>query len=149
MFFILFYLTSNCQINVDTITISDPVKFKRIPTCFGENCHIGNTCTLRVPGIVTTGYLKYDNVRIGKIQHCQMFCETRNGICYNTMIIVKDPESVKQAGQQAAKQFGEPTYSKEGSLYIYAWKYIPNKEKELNARLEVAADLQSAELFIE
>lgn len=149
MFFILFCLILNGQNNPDTISISGHTKFKRIPTCFGENCKSGASCSPMLNNALSSEAMVYEDVSIGKIKHGKMICQTTNGICTKTMITVQTAEGVTQAGKQAAKQFGEPVYKKEGSIYVYSWKNMPSNEKTLSIRLEVAADRQSAELFVE
>ena len=146
--FVLSFLIVIGQNNADTITISGHTKLKGIPTCFGENCKSGASCSPMLNNATSSETMVYEDVSIGKIKQGKMICQTTNGICTNTMITVHTAEGVSQAGKQATKQFGEPTYTKEGSFYVYSWKYIPSNEKTLNIRLQVAADRQSAELFV-
>lgn len=109
----------------------------------------GESCSPMPNTAVANGAMVYEDANIGKIKHGMMICNTTKGICTKTVILVNDAEGVSRAGKQAAKQFGEPVYTKEGSIYVYAWKYIPSNEKEIKIRLEVAADLQHAKLFVE
>ncbi len=148
-YFVLSFLMVIGQKNPDTITISGHTKLKGIPTCFGENCKSAATCSPMLNNSLSSEAMVYEDVSIGKIKHGKMICQTTNGICTKTMITVHTAEGVTQAGKQASKQFGEPVYKKEGSIYVYSWKNMPSNEKTLSIRLEVAADLQSAELFVE
>lgn len=133
----------------DTLVITGFEKFKQIPTCIGENCQSGQCYSPPQSDSPAASYLLHDDVRIGKIKHCTMLCETPKGICRNMIFTFKGEESVEQAGKQAGKQFGKPVYTKEGSKFVYAWKHTTADNQKLNIRLEVFADIQSGMMYVD
>ena len=132
----------------DTLVITEYQKFKQIPTCIGANCQAGQCSAPPKTDGPAAAYLLHDDVRIGKIKHCMMLCETPMGICQNMIFTFKGEESVEQAGKQAAKQFGKPVYTKEGSKFVYAWKYTTPENQKLSIRLEVSADIKSGMMYV-
>lgn len=132
----------------DTLVITESKKFKQIPTCIGANCQAGQCSAPPKTDGPAAAYLLHDDVRIGKIKHCMMLCETPMGICQNMIFTFKGEESVEQAGKQAAKQFGKPVYTKEGSKFVYAWKYTTPENQKLSIRLEVSADIKSGMMYV-
>lgn len=132
----------------DTLVITDYEKFKQIPTCIGENCQSGQCYSPPKTDGPAASYLLHDDVRIGKIKHCTMLCETPKGVCCKMIFTLRDADSVTQAGKQAAKQFGKPVYTKEGSKFVYAWKHTTVDNQKLSIRLEVAADIQSGMMYV-
>jgi hypothetical protein len=132
----------------DTLVITNYEKFKQIPTCIGANCQSGQCASPPKTDGPAAAYLMHDDVRIGKVKHCTMLCETPGGVCRNMVFTFKGEESVEQAGKQAAKQFGKPTYTKEGSKFVYAWKHTTEDNQNLNIRLEVSADVKSGVMYV-
>jgi hypothetical protein len=132
----------------DTLVITSYEKFKVIPTCIGENCQAGQCYAPPTTDGPAAEYLLHDDVRIGKVKHCTMLCETPKGVCQNMIFTFKGEESVEQAGKQAAKQFGKPTYTKEGSKFVYAWKHTTTDNQKLSIRLEVSADVKSGVMYV-
>lgn len=132
----------------DTLVITNYEKFKEIPTCIGENCQAGQCYAPPTTDGPAAEYLLHDDVRIGKIKHCTMLCETPKGVCQNMIFTFKGEESVEQAGKQAANQFGKPTYTKEGSKFVYTWKHTTSDNQKLSIRLEVSADVKSGVMYV-
>ncbi len=132
----------------DTLVITNYEKFKEIPTCIGENCQAGQCYAPPTTDGPAADYLLHDDVRIGKIKHCTMLCETPKGVCQNMIFTFKGEESVEQAGKQAANQFGKPTYTKEGSKFVYTWKHTTSDNQKLSIRLEVSADVKSGVMYV-
>ncbi len=132
----------------DTLVITEYQKFKQIPTCIGANCQAGQCSAPPKTDGPAAAYLLHNDVRIGKIKHCTMLCETPGGVCRNMIFTFKGEESVEQAGKQAAKQFGKPVYTKEGSKFVYAWKHTTEDNQKLNIRLEVSADVKSGVMYV-
>lgn len=132
----------------DTLVITSYEKFKIIPTCIGENCQTGQCYAPPKTDGPAADYLLHNDVRIGKIKHCMMLCETPKGICQNMVFTFNGEESVEQAGKQAAKQFGKPVYTKEGSKFVYAWKHTTIENQKLSIKLEVSADIQSGVMYV-
>jgi hypothetical protein len=133
----------------DTLVITNFEKFKQIPTCIGANCQAGQCSSPPKTDGPAADYLLHTDIKIGKIKHCSMLCETPKGICQNMIFTFSGEENVEQAGKQATTQFGKPIYSKEGSKFVYAWKYTTVNNQKLNIRLEVAADIQSGVMYVE
>ncbi len=132
----------------DTLVITNYEKFKQIPTCIGANCQAGQCSSPPKTDGPAAAYLLHNDVRIGKIKHCTMLCETPGGVCRNMVFTFKGEESVEQAGKQASKQFGKPVYSKEGSKFVYAWKHTTPENQKLSIRLEVSADIKSGVMYV-
>ena len=137
------------QPSSDTMRIMSHQKFGKIPTCIGHTCLALKSDSTEVQGDYYSSYRLYNNVTIGKIKKCRMIWEIPYGICLKMSLFLDDVESVEQAGKQASKQFGKPVYSKDGSKYIYAWKYTTSDRRKLNIRLEVAADQKHGMLYID
>ena len=132
----------------DTLVITEYQKFKQIPTCIGANCQAGQCSAPPKTDGPAAAYLLHNDVRIGKIKHCTMLCETPGGVCRNMIFTFKGEESVEQAGKQAAKQFGKPVYTKEGSKFVYAWKHTTEDNQKLSIKLVVSADIRSGVMFV-
>ena len=77
-----------------------------------------------------------------------MLCETPKGICQKMIFTFVGEETVEQAGKQAAKQFGKPVYTKDGSKFVYAWKHTTADNQNLSIRLEVSADIKSGVMYV-
>lgn len=137
------------QDNTDTLLIPGYVKYKQIPTCIGEHCQSGQCYSPGVSDGPAASYLLHQDARIGRIRHCAMVCETPGGVCRKMIFTLASAEAVEQAGKQAAKQFGKPAYTKEGNLYVYAWSYKTSDDHQLKIRLEVAADQNHGQLYVE
>lgn len=146
--FTILYGTGYSQTPADTLMIAQHQKLKEIPTCIGVNCLSGESCSTGVPAGSSAAYLMHENITIGKIKKCKMICDLPGGICSKMTFILEGAESVTQAGKQAAKQFGEATYTKEGNKFIYSWIHTPEDQPQLNIRLEVSADIQSGMMYI-
>lgn len=147
---LLLYGTGFSQLNSDTIIVSGYEKLKQIPTCIGVNCFTGQSCSVGVPAGSSAAYLLHEDIRIGKIKHSKMICEFPNGgVCSKMSFVLNNEESVSQAGKQAAKQFGEPVYTKEGNEFVYTWMHTTPENQKLNIRLEVAEDMKQGMLYVE
>lgn len=150
LLFILLLLSGlgYAQDNSDTLLIPGYVKYKQIPTCIGEHCQSGQCYSPGVSDGPAASYLLHPDARIGKIKHCTMLCETPEGVCRKMIFTLHDEENVSKAGKQAAKQFGKPVYTKEGSLFVYAWEHTTADKQALSIKLEVSADFQSATMYV-
>jgi hypothetical protein len=149
LFFLLSLGIGHSQGSGDTLVISGQVKYKRIPTCIGENCASAQCYAPGVQPGPAAAYILNQDAQIGKIKHSMMLCETPDGVCNKMIITLRDAESVKQAGKQASKQFGNPVYTKEGGSYVYTWMYATPEKHQLKITLKIAADLYTGVLFVE
>lgn len=132
----------------DTLVITNYEKFKEIPTCIGKICQGGQCYAPPTTDGPAADYLLHQDVRIGKIRHCTMVCETPGGVCRKMIFMLPSAEAVEQAGKQAARQFGKPLYKKEDSRYVYSWTFRTSDNHQLKIRLEVDADLKSGMMYI-
>jgi len=137
-------------ITTDSLRFPGEMRSRKIPVSIGSFFEIPASCAKKPTTFIHASRFVFPDASIGRIDSCSLTYELDSDTIRKVIITLPNAIGVKQAGKQAAKQFGEPTYTKEGSTYVYAWKHITTSNaKELTIRLEVAADLQSAELFVE
>jgi hypothetical protein len=143
------------QAGEKTVAFTEKLSFpgeselKRIPISIGSYFEFPASCARKQTHFITANEFVFPETSIGKIENCEMIYTCIADTLRKVTIVLKDEESVKQAGVQAGKQFGTPVYSKEGHLFVYRWNYKPRKKTALAIRLEVAQDAKSAVMFVE
>lgn len=136
-------------ISTDTLRFPGELKSRVIPLAVGTFFEIPANCLKNPTSFVRANKFIFPDASLGKIDSCSMTYELETDTVRQMIITLPNEKGLKQAGKQAAKQFGKPVYSKDGSKYVYAWKYTTSDKRKLNIRLEVAADQKHGMLYID
>jgi hypothetical protein len=140
--------TEHEVIITDSLRFSGEIRSRKIIVGIGEFFEFPASCAKDPTTFIQSSKFIFPDASLGKIDTCSMIYELQSDTIRKVIISLPNTLSVQQGGKQATKQFGKPTYSKEGSKYVYAWKYTTKENRKLSIRLEVAADQKHGMIYI-
>jgi hypothetical protein len=136
-------------ITTDSLQFPGELRSRKIPVAIGSFFELPANCAKDPTTFIRATRFAFPDASLGKIDTCTMVYELESDTVRKMIIALPIEKSIKQAGQQASKQFGKATYHKEGQYYVYVWNFTPRGKNPLLVRMEVAADQKHGMLYVE